>query len=140
MSLTLSCVGYEPLHYDIDKIPGNPVELTLRQQASNLQEVDIKAIRFKYVFKDKSYSVLDYEIMGDNLLLLVFRYQLKNTELILLERGGDTLSIVPIPELKPLRLYKDFLTNIHYISTEKNAFQCVFNEKKKKLSSLFEQH
>lgn len=133
VSLTLSCVGYEPLYYDIDKTPVKPIELILRQQSSNLQEVDIKAIRFKYVFKDKSFSVLDYEIMGDNLLLLVFRYQLKNTELILLERGGDTLSIVPIPELKPLRLYKDFLTNIHYISTEENAFQCAYNDIEKKI-------
>jgi hypothetical protein len=131
--LTLSCVGYEPLCYNIDNIPAEPIELILRQKISDLQEVDIKAIRFNYVFKDKSYSVLDYEIMGDNLLLLVFRYQLKNTELILLNRSGDTLSIVPVPELKPIRLYKDFLTNIHYISTEENAFQCVYNDIEKKI-------
>jgi hypothetical protein len=133
VSLTLSCVGYEPLNFDIDKMPVKPLEFILRQQASNLQEVDIKAIRFNYVFRDKSYSVLDYEIMGDNLLLLVFRYQLKNTELILLKRSGDTLSIVPVPELKPIRLYKDFLTNIHYISTAENAFQCVYNDIEKKI-------
>lgn len=128
VSLTISCVGYEPLYYNIDKIPVKPIELILRQRTSNLQEVDIKAIRFKYIFKDLNYSILDYDIMGDNLLLLVFRYQLKNSELILLSRNGDTLSIGLVPEQKPMRLYRDFLGNVHYISTKGNAYQCEYND------------
>jgi hypothetical protein len=133
VSLTISCVGYETLYYNFDKIPMNPIELILRQRTSDLQEVDIKALRFNYIFRDLNYSILDYEIMGDNLLLLVFRYQLKNTELILLNRNGDTLSIVAVPEQKPLRLYRDFLGNVHYVSTKENAFQCEYNDLLKKI-------
>ncbi|MCX6245830.1 MAG: carboxypeptidase-like regulatory domain-containing protein [Bacteroidetes bacterium] len=133
VSLTISCVGYEPLYYNIDKIPVKPITLILRQRTSDLQEVDIKAMRFNYIFKDLNFSVLDYEIMNDNLLLLVFRYQLRNTELILLNRDGDTLCVVPVPEQKPMRLYRDFLGNIHYISTKENAFQCEYNDVLKKM-------
>jgi hypothetical protein len=132
-SLTITCVGFEPLYYNIDKIPAKSIEFVLRQRTSDLPEVDIKAMRFNYIFKDRNYSVLDYELMGDNLLLLIFRYQLKNTELILLNRNGDTLSITPVPELKPMRLYKDFSGNIHYISTKENAFQCWYNDELKKI-------
>jgi len=137
VSITISCVGYESLYYWIDKISDKPFEFILKQQASNLREVDIKAIRFNYVFNDKDYSVLDYEIMGDDLLLLVFRYHLKNAELILLSRNGDTLSISPVPEQKPMRLYRDFLVNIHYVSTKKNVFQCVYNDVLKKIEFPF---
>jgi hypothetical protein len=132
-SITITCVGYETLYYNIDKISAKPMEFVLRQRTSNLQEVDIKAQRFNYVFKDRNYSILDYELMGDNLLLLVFRYQLKNSELILINRNGDTLSITQVPEQKPLHLYKDFLGNIHYISTKENAFQCLYNDVLKKI-------
>lgn len=132
-SITITCVGFEPLYYTIDKIPSKSMEFVLRPRTSNLPEVDIKAMRFNYMFKDRNYSILDYELMGDNLLLLIFRYQLKNTELILINRNGDTLSITPVPELKPMCLYKDFLGNIHYISTKENAFQCWYNDELKKV-------
>jgi hypothetical protein len=132
-SITITCVGYEPLYYTINKVSATPIEFVLRQRTADLREVDITAMRFNYLFKDENYSILDYEIMGDNLLLLVFRYQLKNTELILLSRNGDTLSVSPVPELRPMRLYKDFLGNIHYISTRENAFQCEYNDGVKKI-------
>jgi hypothetical protein len=132
-SITITCVGYEPLYYNIEKISEEPIEFVLRQRTSDLREVDITAMRFNYLFRDENYSILDYEIMGDNLLLLVFHYQLKNTELILLNRNGDTLSIASVPELKPMRLYRDFLGNIHYISTKENAFQCSYNELLKRM-------
>ena len=131
-SLTISCVGYEQLYYNIDKIPAKPIELILRPYTSTLPEVDIKAVRFKYVFRDLSYSILDYEIMDDKLLLLIFRYQLKRSELILLNVNGDTVSIAPVPEQKPKCLYKDFMGNVHYVSTKGNAFQIYFNVEKRK--------
>jgi hypothetical protein len=126
-SLTISCVGYESLYYDIDKVPVKTVELVLRHSTSTLQEIDIRAMRFNYVFRDLNYSILDYEITDDKLLLLVFRYQLRHAELILLNMKGDTVSIAPVPEQKPNCFYKDFLGNIHYISTRGNAFQLYFN-------------
>jgi len=132
-SLTISCVGYEKLYYDIDKIPNNPLEFILRKSTYTLNEVNIKAIRYSFVFKSMNYSILDYEILDDNLLLLVFRCQLKNTELILLTRNGDTISINPLPEQKPKCFYRDFLGHVHYISTKGNAFQCVYNDILKKL-------
>jgi hypothetical protein len=136
-SLTLSCIGYTTVYYDIRKAPAKPLELVLRQSAFTLQEVDISAKRFSFVFKDKNYSILDYEITEDNLLLLIFRYQLKRSELILLTLAGDTVTIVSVPELNPKCLYKDFLDNVYYISTKENAFQCYYNDSLKQLGFIY---
>jgi hypothetical protein len=136
-SLTISRVGYESLFYELADFPSKSLELVLRQSTATLKQVNIEAVRYNYLFKDTHFSVLDYEIFDDDLLLLVFRYQLKNTELILLSRDGDTLSVMPVPELKPRCLYKDFLNHVHYISTKGTAFQCVFNEQQKKMEFIY---
>ena len=76
---------------------------------------------------------------------MIYRYQLKQSELILLDRSGDTLAISKLPESLPASLYKDFLTNVHYFSNNGNAYQCFFNEhhdrieffKKTTVDSLF---
>ena len=133
-SITLSCIGYETVYYDIGKAQSKPIVFILRQSVYNLKEVDISAKKYKYVFKDQNYSVLDYEILDDQLLLLVFRYQLKRTELILLSLAGDTIAITQVPEMKPQCLFKDFIGNVHYISSKGNAFQCYFNDESHHLS------
>lgn len=137
VSITVTSVGYEPMFYDIDKIPQKQISLSLSPKAYSLQEIDVKAVNFNFVYKDLKYSILDYEIMEDKLLLLVFRTQLKNSELILLETNGDTLTISNVPEQKPKCLYKDFLGTVHYISNRGNAFQCFYNENLKKLEFPF---
>jgi len=137
VSLNISCLGYEQLYFDIVRIPLKPVKLLLRQKEYSLKEVNVKATDFRFVYKDQRYSVLDYEIMDDKLLLLVFRCLLKNSELVLMETNGDTIAETPLPEQKPKCLYKDFLGNIHYISSKDNAFQCYYDEEHKSIGFPF---
>ncbi len=137
VSINISCLGYEPLYYDLRKIPSKPIKLLLRQKEYTLKEFNIKATDFRFVYKDHRYSVLDYEIMDGKLLLLVFRCLLKNSELLLLETDGDTVAQTPLPEQKPKCLYKDFLGNIHYISTKENAFQCSYDEENHRIEFPF---
>ncbi len=137
-SVTLSCIGYETVYYDIAKVSLKPLEMIMRPRVYGLKEVEIPATKFRYVFKDMDYSVLDYEIMDDNLLLLIFRYQLKRSELVLLTLAGDTISISPVPELKPRLLYNDFLGHVHYISSRGKAFQCYYNDSLKQLGFMYQ--
>jgi hypothetical protein len=127
-SITLSCIGYETVYYDIGKAPLRPLEMILRPRDYTLKEVDISGNKYQYIFRDNAYSVLDYEIMDDHLLLLIFRFNLKQSELILLTLSGDTLTTVPVPELKPRCLFRDFLGNVHYISAKGTAYQCYYND------------
>jgi len=136
-TVTFSCMGYETLSYEITSPPVKPVSLFLQRSSLLLREVDIRANRHEFIFRDEHFSILDYEIMNDHLFLLVFRYQIKRAELILLSMGGDTSATTFVPELKPECLFKDFLGNIHYISTRGNAIQCHYNEQHKKIEFPF---
>ncbi|MCX6251351.1 MAG: carboxypeptidase-like regulatory domain-containing protein [Bacteroidetes bacterium] len=136
-TLVITCVGYEDAYYDITDISKIPIEFLLSAKSYNLQQVDISSNKYSFLFKDKDYSVLDYELMGDNVLLLIFRYQLKRSELVLLNRIGDTLAISKLPEVPPALLFKDFLSNVHYFSKANNSYQCFFNEKNSGIEFLY---
>jgi hypothetical protein len=136
-AITLSCIGYETVYFEISRHVAKPLELIMRSRVYSLSEVEIPSTRFSYVFKDPNYSVLDYEIMDDNILLLIFRYQLQRSELVLLSLTGDTLAITALPEMKPKRLYKDFLGFVHYVSTHGNAFQCYYSDTLKRFGFLY---
>jgi hypothetical protein len=137
-AVTLSCIGYETVYYDILKASQKPLEMVMRPRVYSLKEVEIPAKKYRYVFRDMDYSVLDYEIMDDNLLLLVFRYQLKRSELIMLTLTGDTVNIATLPELKPRCLYRDFLGHVHYISTLGNAWQFYYDDTLKQSGFLYQ--
>jgi hypothetical protein len=145
VTLVISCIGYEEAYFDVSNVPNTQLAFLLRPKSYTLPEVDISSAKYSFLYKDKDYSVLDYELMGDNVLIMIYRYQLKQSELVLLNRSGDTLALSKLPELPPASLYKDFLLNVHYFSKNGNAYQCFFNEhhdrieffKKTTVDSLF---
>lgn len=136
-SLGFSCVGFNEEHFKVTKITDIQLEFLLRSKAYNLKEVNITSNNYSFLFKDREYSVLDYELMDDNVLLLIFRTLLKQSQLVLLNRNGDTLAVSALPELPPTRLYKDFLSNIHYCSKPGNAYQCFYNREAMSLDFLY---
>ena len=111
--LEISCLGYESLILEISKIQKSTVVLFLKPKTYDLNTLTVSDKFVITLYKDEDYSVLDYNFLGDNLMLLVFRYQLRRSELVLMTTDGDTLSVVPTPAVPPLGLYKDVLSNLH---------------------------
>ena len=136
-AIVFTCVGYENEYYKISEISKNPVEFLLRSKAYTLKEVNITSRNYSFIFKNQDYSVLDYELMDDNILLMVFRTLLKQSQAILLNRFGDTIAVSQLPELPPSRFYKDFLSNIHYFSKSDNSYQCYYKKATKSIDFLF---
>jgi len=136
-TLEFSCVGYKDERYEITHIPGTRLEFLLSPQSYNLKEINITSNNYSFLFKDKDYSVLDYELMDDNILLLIFRTLLKQSQLVLLNRSGDTLTVSGLPELPASQLFRDFLFNVHYISKTGYAYQCFYNRDAKTLDFLY---
>jgi len=132
VTLQLTAIGYETMMLDITRYVSDTVRIPLKSQIYMLEGVAISASPVIPVFKDDHYSVLDYEIMDDNLLLLVYRYRLKRSQLVLLTRLGDTLDYTDAPET-PSKLYKDALNNVHYVTQSGKAYQCFFYAGAKKL-------
>ena len=135
--MIFSCIGYENEFYKVTGIPKTPVEFLLRSKTYTLKEVNITSKNYSYLFKNRDYSVFDYELMDDNVLLLIFRTLLKQSELVLLDRSGDTLAVSKLPEVPPSRLFKDFLSNIHYFSKNDYAYQCSFNKASNDVDFLY---
>jgi hypothetical protein len=132
--IEVSCIGFEPLSLEITKESSDNVEIILQTAVQQLEGVTIMSKKVVPVFQDHDYSVLDYEIMDDNLLLLIYRYQLKRSVLLLIRRKGDTLAQTPLPEVPPGKLYKDMLGNVHYFSKKGNAYQCFYDQSSKTIS------
>jgi hypothetical protein len=135
-SLVITCVGYEEAYAEITGIHQDTVDFFLVPRSYDLREVDISSKKYSFLFKNKDYSVLDYELMNDNILLLIFRYQLKRSELILLNRSGDTLAISKLPEIPPASLFKDFLENVHYFTRASTSYQCFYNSEHNRIELM----
>lgn len=129
----VTCIGYEPLNLEITKVIVVPMVLKMQPAINELEGLTITDQKAIPVYRDPDYSVFDYEMMGDKLLVLIFKYQFKRSELLLLTRWGDTLAKTPLPDLPPLKLYKDPLGNVHYFSKNGNAYQCYFDGYSKQL-------
>lgn len=136
-ALVFTCVGYENEYYKISEISLKPVEFLLSSKAYTLKEVNIISKNYSFLFKNQDYSVLDYELMDDNVLLLVFRTNLKQSQAILINRFGDTLAVSQLPEVPASRFYKDFLSNIHYFSKSDNSYQCYYKKATNSIDFLF---
>lgn len=54
--------------------------------------------------------------------------------LIVLFISIQTLAFSPLPEVPPLKLFKDFLANVHYISTKEKAFQFLYDEQNSRIA------
>jgi hypothetical protein len=135
-TIVVSCIGYENFTITVTEIPKNTVEFLLKPRSYNLNEVNISSRPYNFLFKDKNYSILDYELVDGNPLLLVFRTLLNKSELVLLDRLGDTITISKLPEVHPAQLYKDFLNNVYYFSKANNAYQFYFNRDNNTLMCL----
>jgi hypothetical protein len=129
----VTCIGFESVSIEITKMVTVPIEINLQPSIHELEGITISDSKAIPLYEDPDYSVLDYEIMGDNLLILVYKYQLKRSMLVLLTRLGDTLALARLPETPPDKLYKDPLGYVHFFSKKRNAYQCYYDKSLGKL-------
>ncbi len=120
--LIVSHIGYETENISIKFAPLDELIINLRQKTSGLSGVVITSNRIDTVFIDDEYAVLDYEVLDDGILLLIFKYNLLRSELLFTDFGGRELMELKVLPAKPLQLLKDCLGSLHVISKNK-AFQ-----------------
>lgn len=126
-SIEVSCLGYETIQLEIIRVSDQPTDLWLKHKTYDLSPVTISSQPATAVYRDEDYSVLDYHFLGDDIALLVFRYQLNRSEIILLSLAGDTLSDTPVPSVPPEALFRDVFGNLHYLTKKGEAFQCHYD-------------
>ncbi|NOX47639.1 MAG: carboxypeptidase-like regulatory domain-containing protein [Chlorobi bacterium] len=127
--LEISHIAYETKNISIKSIPLIDMEIKLEPKTSILPGVVITSEKIDTVFMDDEYAVLDYEIMDNGILMLVFRYNLLHSELLFTDFSGTEMIKLKILPAKPLQLFKDCLGTVHVISKNK-AFQVYFQDDK----------
>jgi hypothetical protein len=132
-----SCIGYESITFEISTIPPKPRTIYLNPKTYQLDPVTVSDKPAVILYKDEDYSVLDFDFLDNKLILIVFRYQLKRAEIVLMTTDGDTLDVVPVPSSPALGFYKDVLSNIHYITKRGEAFQAVYDPAQNRLTFPF---
>lgn len=123
VNIEITCIGYESLSLDFINVPKSSMNLMMKPRSYDLNTVTISEKPVVLLYKDQDYSVLDFHFIGDYLALLVFRYQLNRSEIVIMTPDGDTLTVSPVPAVPPLGLYKDVFSNLHYLTKKNEAFQ-----------------
>jgi len=132
VTLIISHVSYETKYIVVRIEPLKELDIRLKPRTEELKGVVITSEKIDILYKDDKYSVLDYELPDDGIILLIYKYTLTRAELLFIEFTGKELSGLKILPGKPLKLFKDCLGNIHII-TKTKAFQVYSEENRIKL-------
>lgn len=117
--LIFSHVGFHIEEKTFTVEPLQKIEIILDKKTEQLKEFVVTSNRIDTVYLSKKYSVLDYELWHDQIMLLIYRNNLNRAEILLIdENNHDVSSIEVLPE-KPEQLMKDCFGNVHIVAKTK---------------------
>jgi len=130
--LEISYVGYETQEYTIEFEPLQPITIQMIPKTELLKGVVITTEKIDTVYRDRHYSVLDYELLSDGIVLLIYRYTLNRSEILFKDYNGNNIASINTLPGKPLRLFKDCLDKLH-LFTKNKSYQIYFGKEKPEL-------
>ena len=118
-TLVFSHVSYESLSRSFNYPPIRMLNIQLKSSVVPLEEVVISSSRIDTLFRDDKYAVLDYEVLDDGILLLIYKARLTSCELLVTDFSGKEKQNLAVLPGKPLALFKDCLQHIHILTNKK---------------------
>lgn len=137
VTLVFSYVGYETQEYIVKFEPLQPIIINMHRKTELLKGVVITSEKIDTVYHDQYYSVLDYELLNNGIILLIYKHTLNRSEIVFKEYDGNKISSINTLPGKPLRLYKDCLDNIH-LFTRNTTHEIHFEKDKLSLYPAFD--
>jgi len=132
VTLVISYIGFETQEYLVEFEPLQPISVKMHPKAELLKGVVVTSEKIDTVYHDRHYSVMDYELLTDGIILLIYRYTLNRSEIVFNDYEGKTIASMNTLPGKPLRLYKDCFKNIH-VFTKTRSYQVYFEKGKIRL-------
>ena len=126
-TLEFTHIGYSTLKINLEVPPIGKLNIRLAQEVTQLSGVTVVSDRVDTIYHDRKYSVLDYELFDDGILLLIFKYKLSRSELLFNTYDGKDKAKLTILPGKPLQLFRDCLGNAH-LFTKTRSFQIYFEK------------
>lgn len=120
ITVQFSHIGYISKTIIVKKDNYKHLKIALNKKTYTITTAQIQANPPpEIVYKDFSYSVLDYDFLNNNILLLVYKYRLNRSELLLINDKYDTLAQKKLSE-KPVKLFTDCLNNVFLLEKNKS--------------------
>jgi hypothetical protein len=120
--MLISHLGYQTKKIVLDKTSFSLIVI-LSPQIQALREVVITAkSEYEAFFKDRRFSVLDYDIDSGKVVLIIFPEKLTKAELICKNQKGDTVARSGSLPFIPRKLFRDCLGFLHLLGND-SAYQ-----------------
>lgn len=121
-TLIFSYIGYENVLLEITNAPTKPISIQMEESTFGLPQVEITdQPKIKKLTK-KTYTVKDFILVGDNILLLTYNGFRANNKLRLTDWDGKLLSELEIEKVKVDYFHQGCLGNIHLVG-EKMGYE-----------------
>ncbi len=114
-TLIFSYVGYENVLLKITNVPTKSISIQMKRSTFGLPEIEITdQPRIKKLTKE-TYTVKDFILDGENVLLLTYGSFRSNNKLKLQNWEGKIISELEIEKIKVNKLHRSCLGNIHLV-------------------------
>ncbi|MFK7770879.1 MAG: carboxypeptidase-like regulatory domain-containing protein [Saprospiraceae bacterium] len=118
-TIIFSYIGYENVLLEITDAPTKPISIQMERSTFGLPEVEITdQPKIKKLTKD-TYTVKDFILDGENILLLTYKNFRSNNILKLTDWEGKVLSELEIEKVNVNSLHRSCLGNIHLVGKKK---------------------
>lgn len=114
--IRFSFIGYETFYLVLDEVPKDILSIKLKAQATDLPGIEVTAkIKIEEI-TEKEYTVKDFLLKEDKILLLAYEGIAKGNELVLMDFDGKILDSYSIKDIKFIEnLHKGCLGGLHMI-------------------------
>ncbi len=126
--IVVSHIGYETQIINLQTAPDNVFFISLKKSSTELPVVSVLPSRVENIILNNNLSVMDYEFIGNNILLLAQSTPSLKSSLVLLGENFDTISIAAL-DVHPEFIFHDCMDNLHLVAKE-FAFQLNYDGRK----------
>ncbi|MEM6964200.1 MAG: carboxypeptidase-like regulatory domain-containing protein [Bacteroidota bacterium] len=120
--IIFSSIGYENFLLTVDEVSTESVTIRLQPSSFGLPEVAVTDQPKIEKLTDESYTVKDFIISDDRILVLTFPSIFSGNKLILKDWDGKVLDQLPLKKVKGKSMHQGCLGNIHLLA-KKYAYE-----------------
>ncbi|MFK8006561.1 MAG: carboxypeptidase-like regulatory domain-containing protein [Saprospiraceae bacterium] len=113
--IIFSYIGYENFLLELEKEPTEPINIKLQPSSFGLPEIEITAQPKIEKLTNKSFTVKDFLLVENKILILTYADMFTGNKLILQNWQGELLDELSLKKVKVNNLHQGCLGNIHLL-------------------------
>ncbi len=126
--LSISHIGYQTEIVNLSALSDTVLVIPLKKISTQLPVVSILPGKAENIILNNELSVMDYEFMDENILLLTQSTRFSKPSLVLLDGKFDTITVSPL-DVHPEFIFHDCMDKLHLVEKD-FAFQLNYDGRK----------